>query len=167
MRRRALAPAVIATSVIGLSMVACGGSNSSSSSGSNGGSSPTATIQVGGGSFCDKTRSVIAQVSQLGKTLTPVTAGATPDVNGFKQLIATIASAVDALDGSAPGEIAPAFHTFRAAYDDASSKVQGATSFEQVTTALSSIDSTAVKSAGDQISSYLKTTCGINPSPAP
>ena len=149
----------------GLALAACGSSSTSGTSSSPGASS-SSSISVGGGSFCDQTRSVIAQVTQLSKSLVP-SPGATPNAESFKQLLATITSAVDALDGSAPGEIASAFHTFRAAYDQANSRVQAATTFAEMGNAFSGIDQTSITTARDQIGSYLKTACGINPSATP
>jgi len=168
MHRRFFAATPLVALATTLALAACGSSNSSSSSSGAGSSAgASSSIAVGGGSFCDQTRSVIAQISQLGKSLVPTTPGATPNVAAFKQLIGTVTSAIDQLDGSAPGEIASAFHTFRAAYDQANTTVQSATTFDQMSNAFSNTDTPAVKSAGDQITAYLKNTCGINPSATP
>ena len=159
----ALAPVVLAA---GLALSACGGSSGSSGgSSSNGGGG--GSINVGNGSFCDQTKSAIAQIEQLGKSFTPTSPGATPNVQGFKTLIAQLTSAIDQLDGNAPGEIASAFHTLRAAYDQANTQVQTATTLEQIGTAFQTVDTNAVKAAGDQITTYLKNSCGINPSATP
>jgi len=155
-----------AAPLLALTLAACGSSSTSSSSGGSGATPTPGSISVGGGSFCNQTRSVITQVGQLGRSVIP-SPGATPNVTEFKQLLATVTSAVDTLDGSAPSEIATAFHTFRGAYDQANSQAQSATTLQEVGAAFSSIDVPAVKTAGDQISSYLKNTCGINPSASP
>jgi hypothetical protein len=167
MRERLFKAVPVLALATGLALAGCGSSNSS-----GGTSTPTATptstgtISGGGGSFCDQTRSVIAQVKQLSKAVV-TSPGATPDVTAFKQLLTAITSAIDSLDGSAPGEIATAFHTFRTAYDQANTAAQSATTYAQVGTAFSAIDTPAVKAAGDQITLYLKNTCGINPSASP
>jgi hypothetical protein len=165
MRQRLFKLVPVIALAAGFALAGCGSSNSS-----GGTSTPTptsaGTISGGGGSFCDQTRSVIAQVKQLSKTVV-ASPGATPDVTAFKQLLTAITSAIDSLDSSAPGEIATAFHTFRTAYDQANTQAQSATTFQQVGTAFSAIDTPAVKAAGDQINLYLKNTCGINPSASP
>jgi hypothetical protein len=155
-----------------LTLAACGGSNATSSTGGGGGgagsaSTPTSvTVGGGGGSFCDQTVQIIAQLSQLGKSFIP-SPGATPNVASYKQLLGTVAAAIDALDSSAPGEIATDFHTFRAAYDQANTQVQSATTFTEISAAFASLNTPAVKAAGDHINTYLRTTCGINPSATP
>jgi hypothetical protein len=158
----AMAPLALALTI---AVSACGSSSSSSSSGGSS-SSSSGSINVGNGSFCDQTRSAISQIDGLSKTLVP-SPGATPNVTGFKQLISSLTSAIDALDGNAPGEIASDFHTLRTAYDTANTQVQSATTIEQIGTAFSSVDTPAVKTATDNISNYLKNTCGINPSATP
>jgi hypothetical protein len=165
MRERLFKAVPVLALATGLALAGCGSSNSS---GGTSTATPTSagTISGGGGSFCDQTRSVIAQVKQL-STAVVASPGATPDVTAFKQLLTAITSAIDSLDGSAPGEIATAFHTFRTAYDQANTAAQSATTYAQVGTAFSAIDTPAVKAAGDQISLYLKNTCGINPSASP
>jgi len=158
----ALAPVVLAG---GLALSACGSSSSSSGGSSNSGGG--GSINVGNGSFCDQTKSAIAQIDQLGKSFAPTSPGATPNVEGFKTLIAQLTSAIDQLDGNAPGEIASAFHTLRAAYDQANTQVQTATTLDQIGTAFQTVDTDAVKTAGDQITTYLHNSCGINPSASP
>ena len=165
MRQRLFKAVPVLALAMGFALAGCGSSNSSGGSSTQ---TPTSAgaISGGGGSFCDQTRSVIAQVKQLSKSVV-TSPGATPDVTAFKQLLTTITSAIDSLDGSAPGEIATAFHTFRTAYDQANTKAQTATTFQEVGTAFSAIDTPSVKSSGDQITAYLKNTCGINPSASP
>jgi len=157
----AITPVVLAA---GLALSACGSSNSSSSNNNNGGGG---SVNVGNGSFCDQTKSAIAQIEQLSKSFVPATAGATPDVASFKTLIANVTSAIDQLDGNAPGEISSAFHTLRTAYDQANTQVQTATTLEQIGNAFSTVDTDQVKAASDQISKYLQNSCGINPSASP
>jgi len=171
MHRHRLAVGALTALAAGYALVACGGSSSPSSSNGTSTSTSSSTsssgsISVGGGSFCDQTRSVVAQVGQLAHSLTP-SPGATPDISGFKQLLGTVTSAIDTLDGSAPSDISSAFHTFRSAYDQANSQVQSATTFQQMGTAFSSIDTASVKAADSQITAYLQHTCGINPSASP
>jgi hypothetical protein len=167
MRKRLFKVVPVLALATGFALAGCGSTNTS-----GGTSTPTATptsagtISGGGGSFCDQTRSLIAQVKQLSKSVV-TSPGATPDVTAFKQLLTAITSAIDSLDGSAPGDIATAFHTFRTAYDQANAAAQSATTFAQVGTAFSSVNTPAVKAAGDQITLYLKNTCGINPSATP
>jgi len=164
MRRPLVTTGALLAVAAGFTLTACGGSSSSGGAGST----PTAVaINGGGGSFCDQSKNVVAQLAQLGKSLTPSSPGATPNVSGFKQLIAAADSAIDSLDGSAPGEIATAFHTLRTAYDQASAKVQTATTFQEMSSDLAGLDTPAVKTASDQVTAYFKNTCGINPSATP
>lgn len=167
MRHRRSAVVPFLALATGLAMAGCGGSSSSSSSASGGasGTSTPTSISVGGGSFCDQTRSAIAQVTQLSHAITPTSPGATPDVMAFKQLIATIASAIDALEGSAPAEIASAFHTFRVAYDKAAAQAQTATTLTDLGNSFKVVGTPEVKAAGTQIRGYLQNTCGITPTP--
>jgi hypothetical protein len=164
LHRRLFASGPFLVLAAALTLAACGGSSATSSSGGSGSSS--SAISAGGGSFCDQTRTVIAQLGQLGKAIVP-SPGATPDVTSYKQLLSTVAAAIDVLDGSAPSEIASDFHTFRAAYDQATTQVQSATTFTEVSAAFTTLSTPAVKAAGDHISAYLQTSCGINPSATP
>jgi hypothetical protein len=169
MRRQLSATATLAA-IAALGLSACGGSSTGSpSSGPTtaGSSSPTLPGNPGG-SFCDQTRAFIAQVKQLSTSLVaPATPGATPNLTAYKQLIVAITSAVDQLDGSAPGAIASSFHTLRDAYDRASNQVQSAATLQQIGAAFQVIGTPAVKTADDNVTNYLKNTCGINSSPSP
>jgi hypothetical protein len=169
MSRRLSLATGIATLAAGLAISACGSSNSSTSSNgsSSSGSSSSGGLTNTGGSFCDQTKSFIAQLAQLSKNYQSNAASATPNVNSFKQLFGAVTSAIDQLDSSAPGEIASAFHTMRAAYDQANSKAQGASSLNEIGTDFQGVSTQQVTAAGDQISAYLKNTCGINPSATP
>jgi hypothetical protein len=167
MRRLFLSGPIVALATA-LSLAACGGTTSSSSATPGGGGSASTPNPVsgGGGSFCDQTVQIIAQLAQLGKSFVP-SPGATPNVASYKQLLGTVAAAIDVLDSSAPGEISSDFHIFRAAYDQANTQVQSATTFTEVSAAFGSLSTPAVKAAGDHIQAYLRTTCGINPSATP
>lgn len=155
--------AVAAALVLG----ACGSSNNTTTS--SGGTAPTATPAPAGGnsgsSFCLQGAAAVAQLSHISAGFASTTPGATPDVASIKQLFATADSGVDALDSSAPSEISAAFHTLRAAYDQANSQVQAATSLEQLSAAVDGLSSASISSADDQITNYMKNTCGITPSP--
>ncbi len=166
LRRLSLAAAPLAVACT-LLVAACGSSSSSSSSGGSSSSASSSALTNSGGSFCDQTRSFVAQLGQLSKSLTSTTPGATPNVSAFKQLYGAVTSAIDQLDSSAPGEIASALHTMRGAYDAANGKVQSANTLQEMSTGLQSIDTAAVKTAGTQVQDYLKNTCGINPSATP
>jgi hypothetical protein len=106
-----------------------------------------------------------AQISHLATGLGGTTPGATPSIKTFQPLYATIASAIDSLDGQAPSEIASAFHTFRSAFDQANSQLQAATSLAQLSSVFAGLSTPSVKAAGDSITAYMKGTCGIKPSP--
>ena len=104
-------------------------------------------------------------VSQFGKvasSFVSASPGATPDVNGIKQIIAAEAGLLDQLDSSAPSEIAPSFHTLKAAFDAASGQVQSATTLQQLGAAFSAFNTPAVTSAGTTISAYAKNSCGLS-----
>jgi hypothetical protein len=151
----------------GAMLSGCGSSTSTSSSGgsvsSGSSSSVPGSISVAGGPFCTQVASVISQFAQLGAAF-QTAPGATPNVNTFKQLIATEAQVIDQLDSSAPGEIASAFHTLRSAIDQANSQVQSATTFAQIGAAFSSFSSSAVTTANTAITNYFKNSCGISSS---
>ncbi len=92
--------------------------------------------------------------------------GATPSVTAYKQLFATGASAIDSLDSQAPSDIASAFHTFRAAYDQANTQAQAATTFAQFGAVGAAFNTPAVTSASTQITAYMQGKCGITPAPS-
>jgi hypothetical protein len=152
----------------GLALAGCGSSSPSSSSAGGGGSSQTAapTIAVAaGGSFCQQTVAMEAQVSHLAAGIGITTPGATPSIKSYQPLYATIAAAIDALDSQAPSEIASAFHTFRSAFDQANSRLQSATSLAQLGDVFAGLSAPQVKAAGDSITAYMKGSCGISPTP--
>jgi hypothetical protein len=167
MHRRVFAGIAVLVAAAALGLSACGGSSSTPSSSAAGTSSSAGTVPANSGSsFCTQAASIVAQFAHIGSTFQGTTPGATPNVNAFKQLIATVASAIDSLDSSAPGEIASAFHVLRSAYDQASSQVQSATSLAQVGSALTPLDAAAVKSSATTVKTYLQNSCGITtPSP--
>ncbi|MDQ6848316.1 MAG: hypothetical protein M3019_12180 [Candidatus Dormibacteraeota bacterium] len=153
----------------GLAVSGCGGSTSSpSSSSAVAAASPTTApaISVPAGSpFCTQVASLQAQFSHLGRSFYTVSPGATPSVAAFQQLIATVAAAADALDGSAPSAISSSFHTLRAAYDQLAARVQSASSVQQAASMFGSVDTPGVKDASAAVGSYMATTCRISPSP--
>jgi hypothetical protein len=110
---------------------------------------------------------MVTQLTHLSAGLFNASPGATPNVVAYKQLIAGITSAIDALDSSAPSEIASAFHTLRAAFDQANTQAQSATTFTQVGAATSAISAPAVQTADTAITSYMKSSCGIGATPTP
>lgn len=140
----------------GLSLSSCGSSSTST---------PTPTAAVGNNSspFCTQAGLVVTQIAGIGSAFTQPTPGATPDVNSFKQLIAKGATAFDSLDSQAPGDIAPAFHTLRMAYDQASTAAQSATSIDQLSTVFASFSTPAVTAAGTEITAYMVSKCGFTP----
>lgn len=167
MHRHSFVAGAVLTVAGSVALSACGSSSSTSSpAGSSSGSSSSSlssSISVGGGSFCTQIGTVISQFSQLGSSLV-VSPGQTPSLTSFKQLIAAEASAIDALDSSAPSEIASSFHTLRAAIDQANTAAQGATTLQGLGTAFTTFSDPAVKSANTAISAYLQTSCGITKS---
>jgi hypothetical protein len=140
----------------GLSLSGCGSSSTST---------PTPTAAVGNNSsaFCTQAGVVETQIAGLGSSLAQTTPGATPDVNSFKQLIASGATAFDSLDSQAPSDIASAFHTLRMAYDQANTAAQSATSIDQLGTIFASFSTQAVTTAGTEITAYMVSKCGFTP----
>jgi hypothetical protein len=167
MHRPSFAAGAVLAGTAALVLSACGGSSSPSSSGSSSSAStptPSALSNVGG-SFCNQAAGYAAQFSHLGSGL--FTPGATPSVTGVKQVIAEVDQAVDSLDSSAPGEIASDFHALRAAYDQANSRAQAATTFQQLETVFSGLDNTALKASSTRVEDYFKNTCHISTTPTP
>lgn len=108
----------------------------------------------------------VAQLAHISAGFAAATPGATPSVASIKQLFATADSAVDTLDSSAPSEISSAFHTLRAAYDQANAQVQSVTTIQGLSSALSGLSTASLHTSDAQITSYLQTSCGIaTPSP--
>ena len=129
---------------------------------------PPPTTSVGGGPLCTTILTCGGQRRQIGSgAFGGASPGATPNPTAYKQFFATITSAVDSLDGSAPGEIASSFHTLRASYDHANALVQSATTFEQMGTAFSALDSGAIQAANTNVQNYLTGTCGLHSTPTP
>jgi len=161
--RLPIAPGAFLAGAAVLALSSCGSSSTPSSGAATAVSTatPTSAAANGGSSFCVQAAAAVAQLSHTSAGFTHVSPGATPDVTSLKQLFATAASAIDALDSSAPSEIASAFHSLRAAYDTATAKVQSATTIQGVSAALSGISAASVSTAGTQITDYLKNSCGI------
>lgn len=152
---------------------ACGGSSStpgSSSSGGGGGASATPIVGPNGGNggdFCGNVASFITQFRQATTGLfNNISPGATPDVNGIKSLYQSIASEIDSLDGQAPSEIAADFHTLRTAFDQANTKVQSVTTFQQFDQAVAPLDTSQVQTADKHVQDYMQNTCHITPEPS-
>jgi len=159
----------VVAAAAGLFLTACGGSGTSSSSSSGSTSVPSTATSApaannGGSSFCTQVGTDAAQLSHLGSGLA-ASPGAVPDISTYKELIGTVAQAIDNLDGSAPGEIASALHTLRTAYDQANSQAQSANTLQELSAAFIGLGSTSVKAAATSVTNYFKTTCGVNPSP--
>ncbi len=169
MHRPRVASGALLAGAIALALSACGSSTTSSSSAATTQptSAPTSAAANSGSSFCTQVGTVMAQLSHLSTGFSGASPGATPDVASLKQLIATADAAIDALDSSAPGDIASAFHTLRAAYDQANSQVQSATTIEQIAPAMAGFAAPAVATAGRSITAYMTTSCGITASPSP
>jgi hypothetical protein len=166
MNRRGFAAGVVVAALAGLALSGCGSSSPSPT--------PTPTPQISstplfsvpaGSSFCSSAASIGAQLSHAGTSLLGLSPGATPSLAAYKQLIATATSAIDGFDNAAPSAIASAFHTLRAAYDQANTAVQSATSLQEMATAFTSLSTQAVKDASSAITTYMTSTCGIVPSP--
>jgi hypothetical protein len=157
---------LIGSAVLALS--GCGSSNTTSSGAGTSAptSAPTSAGANSGSAFCVQAAAAVAQLQHIGAGFAATTPGATPSVASIKQLFATADSAIDTLDSSAPSQISSAFHTLRAAYDQANSQVQAATTIEGLSGALSGLSSTSLTTADDQITAYLQTSCGIS-SPSP
>lgn len=159
MPRPLFAAGTLVALAAGLSLTACGSS-------SNGPTSAPAVAPAGNNSstFCTQAGAIVAGFRNLGSALI-TSPGATPSITAYKQLIASGANAIDSLDSQAPSDIASAFHTFRAAYDQANTQAQAATAFEQFAAVGTSFGTPAVKSASDQITAYLAGKCGITAAP--
>jgi hypothetical protein len=168
MHRQLFALGAVLSGAAALVITACGSSSSNSPSAGSSSSASTPTpsaLSNSGGSFCNQAAGYASQFSHLGSGL--FTPGATPSVSSFKQLIAEVDQAVDTLDGSAPGEIAPDFHALRSAYDQANSRAQSATTFQQLEGVFSGLDSAALKASSTRVTDYFKNTCGISTTPTP
>jgi hypothetical protein len=170
MSRSGFAAGFVVAAVAALALSGCGGSSSPSASStptSAPGSSSTPLVSIpAGSSFCTAAAGIGAQLSHAATGLLGgLSPGATPDLAAYKQVIATTTSAIDGFDNAAPSAIASAFHTLRAAYDQANTAVQNATSFQEMSTAFTALSAQAVKDAGTAITAYMTSSCGIVPSP--
>jgi hypothetical protein len=167
MNRRGFAAGVVAAALAGLVLNGCGSSSPSPTPTSAPLSSTTPLVSIpAGSSFCGAAAGLGAQLSHVSTGLfAGLSPGATPSLTAYKQLIATVTSAIDGFDNAAPSAIASAFHTLRAAYDQANTAVQNATSLQGIGTAFGSLSSQAVKDAGHAITAYMTSSCGIVPSP--
>ena len=149
-----MAGAAGAASIAAVALAACGGGSGSGGGGNN-----------NSGDFCTQAAATVAQFAQISSEFQNTTQ--TPSVDSIKQLIASADSAFDSLDSNAPSAIASSFHTLRQAFDQASSQVQSATTFDQLSTAMGGLDSPNVQSASTQVDNYMQTTCHINPEATP
>jgi hypothetical protein len=152
-----------------LALGACGSSNNTtSSSGANQATAaPTSAAANSSSSFCTQSASLLAQLAHLSAGLFSASPGATPDVTAYKQLLGNVVAAIDILDTTAPSEIASAFHTLRAAFDQANTQIQSATTIAQIGTATGAIAAPAVQTASTAITAYFKTSCGIGATSTP
>jgi hypothetical protein len=166
MNRRGIAISVAAT-MASLSLIGCGSSSPSSTPTAAPLSSTTPLVSIpAGSSFCSSAAGIGAQLSHVSTGLfAGLSPGATPSLSAYKQLIATVSAAIDGFDNAAPSAIASAFHTLRAAYDQANTVVQNATSLQDISAAFTSLSTQAVKDASSAITTYMTSSCGIAPSP--
>jgi hypothetical protein len=171
MHRPRVACGALLAGATALALSACGSSSNTTTSSSGAANqpraAPTSAAANSGSSFCTQVAAMVAQLGHLTTGIYSTSPGATPDVAAFKQLFAVVDSAVDALDSSAPSEIASAFHTLRAAYDPANAQVQSATTFAQVSAALSGLSVPSISSADKSITTYMTSSCGIGATPTP
>ncbi|GAC1338631.1 MAG: hypothetical protein NVSMB29_04700 [Candidatus Dormibacteria bacterium] len=142
-----VATAALMAITLGVGLSACGSSSQSQATPAGNKSS----------SFCVRIGGVVAQFSQM---FASTGSGPTPDLNAYKRQFASLASAIDSLDGQAPSEIASAIHTERVAFDQASERAQKATAPDEV---FVSLDDPSIKAADDQITQYMSAKCGITP----
>jgi hypothetical protein len=149
------------TAAAALLLSSCGSSNATPSGTATSAPSATSAPANAGSSFCVQAAGTVAQLAHISTGFAAVSPGATPNVASLKQLFSTADSAVDALDSSAPSAIASAFHTLRSAYDTANAQVQSATTIEQLSAAVSGISVASVSAAGEQITGYMQSSCGI------
>lgn len=165
MNRRGFAAGVVVAALAVLALTGCGSSSPSPTPTPQVGTTPLVSIPAGS-SFCSAAAGVSTQLSHVGTGLfAGLSPGATPSLTAYKQLIATTTSAIDGFDNAAPSAIATAFHTLRAAYDQANTAVQSATSLQDISAAFTSLSTQAVKDAGTAITTYMTSSCGIVPSP--
>ncbi|MFI5313195.1 MAG: hypothetical protein ACHQ06_03440 [Candidatus Dormibacteria bacterium] len=135
-------------------------------SGCGSSSSATPTVAPAGNNssaFCTQAGALVTQLAGLGAALSQSSPGAAPSVTTLKQFIAAGATALDSMDSQAPNEIASAFHTLRTAYDQSNTAAQSATTLDQLTTDFAQLSTPAVTSAGDTVTTYMQSKCGITP----
>lgn len=170
MSRPGFTAGLVAAAIAGAVLSGCGSSTPTASSSAGGAATqstvPTLSVPAGS-SFCGQVVGLAAQLKHVGSSFLSASPGATPDFNAYKQLFATVTSAIDGLAGSAPSEISTQFQTLRSAYDQLNSQVQAATSFTQVGAAGSTLGTPAVASADKAITAYMTNTCGFKSTPTP
>jgi len=160
MRRRSQVTCALLSGAVAAAIAGCGSNASTSAT-----ATPTPSIGSGASTpFCQQAAQVAAQLTSLSAGLVGTTPGATPSVTTYQQIFASTAQAIDSLDGSAPSEIANAFHVVRAAYDQANTEVQAATSSADLGTAMSALSSSTLTTANTTISNYFTNVCGISAS---
>ena len=109
-----------------------------------------------GGSLCTSAQGNETALTHIGTGITNTT---TPTVADFQQLVHSVDQAVDSLDSSAPSAIASDFHAIRAAYDQANTQVQGATSMQQISAAFSVIGSASLRPHITNVENYFQANC--------
>jgi hypothetical protein len=165
----------VALAAAGALLAACGSSSKGASTGTSTGTSASTapstaaskasgsgSVNLGGGSFCDKARKAETDAASAAGKLTDG-----PDA--FKQLEENAQAELSQLVKEAPSQIKAPVTTLVNAEDQFFNALKTA-NFDVTkvdTTALSSFQSPQVMQAIDQIDSYLKGTCGINPSAIP
>ena len=171
MRRSGFPAGLVAAAIAGAVLSGCGSASPSGTSSSGGAAATQSSVPTisapGGSSFCVQVLSLGAQLQHVSGGFLSSSPGATPDVNAYKQLLATVTTAIDGLAGSAPSEISAQFQTLRTAYDQLNTQVQGVTSFTQLGTVLSGLGTPAVTSAAKAITAYMTNTCGFKTTPTP
>lgn len=170
MRHSSIVAATLLTSAGALVLGACGSSSSTSSTTSSAASSAStasnsqSVTAQSGSSFCTQLASAAAQLAHISSSFTSgLSAGATPDVANIKQLASAEAGVLDNLDNNAPSEIAAATHTLRTAFDQASAKIQSASSFQELGTAFTALATPDVRAAAQSITTYVQ-GCGLTSS---
>ena len=140
-------------------LAACGGSSSPSSSGQGSSHSPQSSggaPVVAGDPFCTQSATFKTQIAHIG---TGVTTTSTPTLDDYKALINSVDQALDGLDAAAPSAIASDFHTARAAYDQANTQVQAATSMQQIGQIFQGVGTPAIHTAATNISAWYQANC--------
>jgi hypothetical protein len=168
----------LALAAAGVLLAACGSSSkgasgsagtvstapsaSSSSASSKSASSGTGSVNLGGGSFCDKARKAQTDAASAATKLTDG-----PDA--FKQLEENAQAELSQLESEAPSQIKGPVTTLVNAENQFFNALKAA-NFDVTkvdTSALTAFESPQVMQAIQQIDSYLVSSCGINPSAIP